>query len=57
MKFAIIKNDKTIIKNELETRQHIAAFATPAFTNMLMTLSVNESMFHYDTMTNFKRIE
>ena len=40
------------------TEKEVYALLLPSgFTSMLMRMAIGDSMFHYDTMTNFKRIQ
>ena len=52
--FELEQNSKT----EKMTENEIYELLLPGgFTNMLMRMKVGESMFHYDTMTNFTRVK
>lgn len=52
--FELEKNSR----KEVLTDKEVYDLLLPAtFTSMLMRLNVNESMFHYDTLTNYKRIK
>lgn len=45
-------------KSEKLTESEVYALLLPAgFMSLLVRMKVGESMFHYDTMTNYKRIQ
>ena len=42
---------------EREVSEYMAQIKAPGFYSMLKRIQVKETMFHYDTMTNFERIK